>query len=104
MILDTFSLAGKVAVVTGGGQGLGKVFSLAYAEAGADVVVAELNTETGPQTVREVEERGRRALFVPTDVRLRSSINTMVEHALTAFGRIDILMNNAGITKWCPAE
>ena len=104
MILDTFSLAGQVAVVTGGGQGLGKVFNLAYAEAGADIVVAELNTETGPQTVREVEERGRRAIYVPTDVRQRASINAMVEQALAAFGRIDILMNNAGITKWCPAE
>ncbi|MCE5258388.1 MAG: glucose 1-dehydrogenase [Chloroflexi bacterium] len=104
MILDKFSLQGKVAVVTGGGQGLGKVFCLAYAEAGADVVVAELNPETGRQTVREVQMLGRRSVYIPTDVRQRASVYAMIEQAVQAFGRIDILMNNAGITKWCPAE
>ena len=104
MVLDKFSLAGQVGVVTGGGQGLGKVFCHAFAEAGADVVVAELNAETGPGTVEEVELRGRRGLFVQTDVRSRESIETMVDAALAEFGRIDFLMNNAGITIWGDAE
>lgn len=104
MILDKFSLQGKVAVVTGGGQGLGKVFCLAYAEAGADVVVAELNPQTGQQTAREVQALGRRSIYIPTDVRQRASVYAMFEQAVQALGRVDILMNNAGITKWCPAE
>lgn len=104
MILDKFSLAGQVGIVTGGGQGLGKVFCHAFAEAGADIVVAEANAATGPQVVDEVKALGRRALFAPTDVRDPQSINAMVTKALAEFGRIDFLMNNAGITKWCEAE
>jgi len=104
MVLDKFSLAGQVAIVTGGGQGLGKVFCHALAEAGADIVVAELNPETGTATAAEIQALGRRALYVATDVRQRESVFAMVERALAEFGRIDVLMNNAGITKWCPAE
>jgi NAD(P)-dependent dehydrogenase (short-subunit alcohol dehydrogenase family) len=104
MLLERFSLQGRVGVVTGGGQGLGKVFSLAFADAGADVVVAECNTLTGPQTVREVEALGRRALFVETDVRDQPSVQSMVDQTLAAFGKIDFLMNNAGIVNWCEAE
>jgi len=104
MVLDRFSLAGQVAIVTGGGQGLGKVFCVAFAEAGADVVVAELNPDTGAATAAEIEALGRRALYVPTDVRKRDSVFGMVEQTLAKFGQIDVLMNNAGITKWCPAE
>ena len=68
MILDKFSLKDRVGIVTGGGRGLGKSFCLAYAEAGADVVVAELDTQTGPGTAAAVERLGRRSLFVETDV------------------------------------
>jgi len=104
MILDTFSLAGRVGIVTGGGQGLGKTFCRAFAEAGADVVVAELNPQTGPQTVAEVEALGRRALFVQTDVADAASVAHMVEETLRAFGKIDFLMNNAGIDQHLEAE
>lgn len=104
MILDTFSLAGRVGIVTGGGQGLGKTFCRAFAEAGADVVVAELNPQTGPQTVAEVEALGRRALFVQTDVADAASVAHMVEETLRAFGKIDFLMNNAGIVQHLEAE
>lgn len=104
MILDKFSLAGQVGVVTGGGQGLGKVFCHAFAEAGADLVVAEINPETGPVTVEEIRARVGRALFVETDVRQRASVQTMVDRALAEFGRIDFLMNNAGIVIWAEAE
>jgi len=104
MVLEKFSLVGQVGVVTGGGQGLGKVFCRVFAEAGADVVVAEINPETGPATVEEIVAIGRRALFVQTDVRRRSSVQAMVDRALSEFGQIDFLMNNAGIVKWAEAE
>ncbi len=104
MVLDKFSLAGQVGVVTGGGQGLGKVFCQAFAEAGADIVVAEANEETGPVTAQEIREMGRRALYVQTDVRRCASIEAMVQRALAEFGKIDFLMNNAGIVKWGAAE
>jgi NAD(P)-dependent dehydrogenase (short-subunit alcohol dehydrogenase family) len=104
MILDLFSLANQVGIVTGGGQGLGKVFSHAYAEAGADIVVAEANPVTGQATADEIKAMGRRAIFVQTDVRDPASVNAMVTRAITELGKVDFLMNNAGITKWAPAE
>jgi NAD(P)-dependent dehydrogenase (short-subunit alcohol dehydrogenase family) len=104
MILDLFSLKGQVGIVTGGGQGLGKVFCRAFAEAGADIVVAESNAVTGPATVNEIQAMGRRAILVQTDVRNPDSVNAMVARAITEFGKVDFLMNNAGITKWAAAE
>jgi NAD(P)-dependent dehydrogenase (short-subunit alcohol dehydrogenase family) len=83
---------------------LGKVFCRAFAEAGADIVVAEINPESGSVTAAEIVEMGRRALFVETDVRDRDSVQAMVDRALTEFGQIDFMMNNAGITKWCDAD
>jgi NAD(P)-dependent dehydrogenase (short-subunit alcohol dehydrogenase family) len=103
-ILDKFSLKNQVGIVTGGGQGLGKVFSLAFAEAGADVVIAELNPKTGPETVKEIKAMGRKSLYVETDVTNKASAEAMVEKTLKRFGRLDFIMNNAGIVKWCPAE
>lgn len=104
MILDRFSLADKVAVVTGGGQGLGKIFCHAFAEAGSDIVVAEINSDTGPVTAKEIEDTGRRALFIQTDIAQQKSIDTMIGKALSEFGKIDILLNNAGIVLWKEAE
>ena len=104
MILDKFSLEGQIGIVTGGGQGLGKAFCLAFAEAGADVVIAEFNTETGPQTAKEVEALGRRSLFIETDVTNKASVEAMVAKTVEEFGRIDFIMNNAGIVVWKEAE
>ena len=104
MILEKFSLEGQVGIVTGAGQGLGKVFALAFAQAGADVVIAEINPDTGLQTVQDVRALGRRALYVETDVRRRERVEAMVAAALTEFGQVDFMMNNAGITRWCEAE
>jgi NAD(P)-dependent dehydrogenase (short-subunit alcohol dehydrogenase family) len=104
MILDLFSLAGQVGIVTGGGQGLGKVFCHAFAEAGADIVVAEANPVTGQTTADEIKALGRRAIAVQTDVRNPASVNAMVSRAIAEFGKVDFLMNNAGITKWAEAE
>ncbi len=104
MILDQFSLKGKVAVITGGGQGLGLAFCRAFAEAGADVVVAEINGETGPKAVEEVESIGRKAVYVETDVTNKTSVESMVEKAISELGAVDILMNNAGIVHWGASE
>jgi NAD(P)-dependent dehydrogenase (short-subunit alcohol dehydrogenase family) len=103
MILDQFSLAGKVGIVTGGGQGLGKAFALAFAEAGADVVIAELNPATGAETVKAIEALGRQSLLVETDVSSRASCEAMAKATHDAFGRIDFIMNNAGICQHKPA-
>jgi len=96
MILDKLSLEGKVAIVTGGGTGLGKAMCLAMARAGADIVAAARRAEPIEQTAAEVRERGRRALAIPTDVIDSRQVNQMVDRALSEFGRIDILVNNAG--------
>jgi len=104
VLIDKFLLTGQVAIVTGGGRGLGKVFCLAFAEAGADVVVADINDETGASTVSEVEQIGRKSIFVHTDVTIRESAAAMVAAGIDRFGRIDVLMNNAGVSHWGEAE
>ncbi|MBD3308839.1 glucose 1-dehydrogenase [candidate division KSB3 bacterium] len=104
MVLDTFSLKGHVGVVTGGGQGLGKAFCLGFAEAGADVVVAEINPETGQATAEEIQKLGRRALYIETDVRKKASVTAMVDKTVAEFGKLDFIMNNAGLTIWREAE
>ena len=100
MILDRFRLDGAVAIVTGGGKGIGAGCALGLAEAGADVVVAARTAgdlETTAETVRGV---GRRALCVPTDVTITEQLAALVDATMLEFGRIDILVNNAG--GWMP--
>jgi sorbose reductase len=104
MILDKFSLKGQVGIVTGGGQGLGKAFCLAFAEAGADIIIADINPETGSKIVEKIQRLGRRAMFIQTDVRKKANVEVMVEQTVLAFGKLDFAMNNAGIANWCEAE
>jgi NAD(P)-dependent dehydrogenase (short-subunit alcohol dehydrogenase family) len=104
MVLEKFSLEGQVGIVTGGGQGLGRTFCHAFAEAGADIVVAEINPETGPGVAAEVSRLGRRSAFVQTDVSNQTSVQHMVDEVLAQFGKIDFLMNNAGIVQHLAAE
>lgn len=98
-------LKGKVAVVTGGGRGLGRAYVLHLASLGADVVIndidlnaaAEYNEQlTAPTVMAEVEAMGCRALGIQADVMNKDAVDGMFEEALGAFGRIDILVNNAG--------
>jgi NAD(P)-dependent dehydrogenase (short-subunit alcohol dehydrogenase family) len=96
-MLDRFSLAGRVALVTGGNRGLGRGIALALAEAGADIAIAARNPETAAATCAEIEALGRRATFAACDMRDRSDIDAAVEHAVGALGRLDILVNNAGM-------
>jgi NAD(P)-dependent dehydrogenase (short-subunit alcohol dehydrogenase family) len=89
-------LTDQVAVVTGGGGGIGRAIALEFVSAGADVVVADIIPERCEETAKRVQELGRKALPVPTDVSETGQVNAMIERAMDHFGRIDILVNNAG--------
>jgi 7-alpha-hydroxysteroid dehydrogenase len=102
-ILDRFKLTDKVAIVTGAGKGIGRGIAFAFAEAGADVVCAARTPEDLEETARGIRDRGRRALCVPTDVTQTDQLERLVDGATTEFGRIDVLVNNAGGTGPRPA-
>ena len=104
MLADPFNLSGKLAIVTGAGQGLGYEMALALANAGADIVVAELKAETGSKAAADIEAMGRRGRFVQTDVTDVASVGDLVATVLGEFGKIDVLVNNAGIVMWDKAE
>lgn len=91
-----FNLEGRVAVVTGGGTGIGRGSALALAEYGADVVLAARRPEPLESTAEEIEALGRRALPVATDVTIPEQCQQLVDAALREFGRLDILVNCAG--------
>ena len=90
-------LANKVAIITGAGGGMGQVASQLFAAEGAKVVVAEFSEAAGAETVRAVKAAGGEATFVEADVSDEASAKAMVDHALTTYGRVDVLYNNAGI-------
>lgn len=92
-------LKGRKAIVTGAGQGIGRSIAVKLAQEGADVVIAEMNPDTGVQTRREVEDLGREALFIAVDVANRREVQGMVDQVLRAWRRIDILVNNAGFDR-----
>jgi NAD(P)-dependent dehydrogenase (short-subunit alcohol dehydrogenase family) len=89
-------LKDKVAIVTGGAQGMGRAIALKYAENGCSVVVADLNQDGARETAAAVEKTGARAIAVRTDITDSKVVGRMVDSAMDAFGRIDILVNNAG--------
>ncbi|MBI2190781.1 MAG: 3-oxoacyl-ACP reductase FabG [Planctomycetes bacterium] len=91
-------LSGKVAVVTGGGHGIGRAIARRFSREGARVVIAELIPERGETVREEVESEGGKALFIQTDVSGRESVERMVKTTIQEWGRLDILVNNAGIT------
>jgi 7-alpha-hydroxysteroid dehydrogenase len=96
MLLDRFSLTDKVAIVTGGGRGIGAACALGFAEAGADVVIAARTKEQLEEVAWQVSDLGRRALGVPCDVSETANLELIVDQAISEFGRIDIVVNNAG--------
>src|SRR5947209_6530738 len=96
MILDSFKLDGKVAIVTGAGRGLGRAMARRLAAAGADVVAAARTVAQLEETAEGVRKLGRRCLVKPTDVAVSEQVNEMVAGAVSEFGRVDVLINNAG--------
>jgi gluconate 5-dehydrogenase len=89
-------LDGKVALITGGSKGIGRAIALELADAGADVALAARGPEALEKTAREVEERGRRAAAIPTDVTDPNQVETLIERATSDLGGLDVLVNNAG--------
>ena len=102
-ILELFDLSGKVAIVTGASSGLGVAFAQALAEAGADVALGARRVDRLAETKRLVEDTGRRALAVATDVADPESCQELVDATMLEFGRVDILVNNAGLGTAVPA-
>jgi NAD(P)-dependent dehydrogenase (short-subunit alcohol dehydrogenase family) len=95
-------LAGKVAVVVGGSSGIGRTVALGLAEGGADVVSSARRTDLVNTLADEIEKLGRRSLRVTCDVADRGSLEKLLQECLAAFGKVDILVNAAGITKRAP--
>jgi len=89
----------KVAIITGGGQGIGKATALRFAEEGASLAIVELNEEAGKSVVSEIEGMGQKAIFVQADVSKTDQAVAMAEEVQGAFGKIDVLINNAGILR-----
>src|SRR5215469_7129660 len=95
-------LEGQVAIVTGAGRGIGRAIALELAALGADVVVADVDESSAADTAAAVERPGRRASGVCADVTRAEDREAMVDHTLRTFGRIDVLVNNAGIYRSSP--
>ncbi len=91
-------LSGKVCLITGSGSGIGKSTALLFAREGAVVIVNDLNTAAGEQTVSEIVEQGGTALFIHADVTASDSVSGMIDQIIAAYGRLDVLLNNAGIS------
>ncbi len=100
---ERLDMTGKVAIVTGAGRGLGRATAVSLAEAGAAIVVAERDRDTGPDAERALRQAGHTALWLEVDVRDADAIEAMVAAAAERFGRIDVLVNNAGGTFVAPA-
>ncbi len=96
MGLPMFDLIGRVAIVTGGGRGLGRAIALGFAEAGADVVVCARTTAEIEDTAAKIRDKGKRALAIPADVRNVDQVTNVLDKTLASFNKVDILVNNAG--------
>ncbi len=103
MILDEFSLHGKVAIITGAGRGIGHGIALGFAEAGADVVCSARTADQVETVAAAARKLGRQALAVVCDVTDAAQVEHLVSQTLQEFGRVDILVNNAGGAAYCPA-
>ena len=96
-IIDQFRLTGKIALVTGGGRGLGRVCALALAEAGADVALVDLAGASTAAVASEIRALGRRAIAFDCDVTRSAEVDVVISRVIAELGGIDIVLNNAGI-------
>ena len=102
-LTDMFSLKGKVALVTGGGRGIGKFIATGLAEAGADIILTSRKMKNLEATAKELEETQKvKALAIACDMAKEDAIDAMLAEAVAKFGHIDILVNNAGATWGAP--
>jgi 3-oxoacyl-[acyl-carrier protein] reductase len=92
-------LKGKIALVTGAAQGIGRAIALLLAQKGADIVISDINLEKAEEMAKEIEALGRKAMAIKVDVANTNDVERMVEAILERFGQIDILVNNAGIAR-----
>lgn len=90
-------LENKVAIITGGGTGIGKETALLFAKEGAKVVITDINQESGSQAVKDIQTNGGEALFVQHDVSKEEDWKMVAEETIKTFGKVDVLFNNAGI-------
>ena len=97
--INPFCLSGQAAIITGGGTGLGRAISIGLAQAGADVVLASRRPDPLKETAHEIEELGGKALVIPTDVTDPIQVNNLITKTISELGKIDIMVNNAGIVK-----
>jgi NAD(P)-dependent dehydrogenase (short-subunit alcohol dehydrogenase family) len=102
MASSQFDLNGKVAVVIGGNSGIGRTIAIGLAEAGADVVPSARRLEQVKAVVAEVESRGRRSLAITSDVTDRASLENLLHATIATFGKVDILVNSAGLNRRAP--
>ena len=102
-VLDRFRLDGKVAVITGASSGLGAAFATGLAEAGADIAICARRAEKLADTKRAVEALGRRCVAVTADVAKPEDCTRVVEETVSALGKVDVLVNNAGLGTAYPA-
>jgi NAD(P)-dependent dehydrogenase (short-subunit alcohol dehydrogenase family) len=103
-ILERFRLDGRVALVTGGAQGIGRAFAHALGEAGASVAVVDLNLENAEQVVSELAAKGVSAMALKADVTSAADVQAMIEAVMSRFGSLTIGVNNAGMGQWIAAE
>jgi NAD(P)-dependent dehydrogenase (short-subunit alcohol dehydrogenase family) len=90
-------LSGKVAVVTGAAQGIGRAISLVFAEHGANIVALDIKTAEAKKVIEEISKFGRTSLAYKVDVSNSSEVNSAINQVIKEYGRIDIMVNNAGI-------
>jgi len=103
-ILERFKLDGRTALVTGGGQGIGRALAHGLAEAGANVAIVDVNNETAESTAHELTEKGVEAMAIQCDVTDSEQVNAMVKTILDKWGKLTIGVNNAGVGQWHDAE
>ncbi len=102
-VMNAFSLDGKVAAVTGGSRGLGRAFCVALASAGAQIVIIARDSEESQKTAEMVEAAGQRCQIVLADISTRGEVERALSESLNAFGKVDVLINNAGTCIHKPA-